>query len=107
MSESGKGISRAEPLASWTMLAAIGIRETGFQNITEVDGVGLGVGVFQISVPGSGLTAAQAGNLTTAANYAAGLLNSNMATLAGKYPNRTPSQLLQATAASFNLAPGI
>jgi hypothetical protein len=73
-----------------------------FQNITEVDGAGVGVGVFQISVPGSGLTAAQAGNLATAANYAANLLNSDMAYLAAQFPNFTSQQLLQATAASYN-----
>jgi len=89
---------------SWTMLAAIGIRESTFQNKTEVDGAGLGVGVFQISVPGSGLTAAQAGNLTTAANYAAHLLSSNMAYLGSQF-NYAPAQLLQATAASFNMNP--
>lgn len=91
---------------SWIMVAAIGIRESGFQNRTEVDGAGLGVGIFQISVPGSGLTKDQAGNLTTAANYAAQLLNSNMATLAAKFPNFTPAQLLQATAASYNFGTG-
>lgn len=33
----------------WTLLAAIGIRESGFQNVNQVGG-GAGVGVFQIDL---------------------------------------------------------
>jgi hypothetical protein len=81
-------------------------RETGFQNVNEKDGAGVGVGVFQITVsPTSGVTAAQAGNLTWAANYAGNLLSSNMSYLGNKFPNFTPDQLLQATAASYNMNP--
>lgn len=58
---------------------------------------------LQITVsPTSGVTAAQAGDLQWAANYAANLLNTNMKTLADDFPNFTPGQLLQATAASYN-----
>src|SRR5579883_1795254 len=90
----------------WTMLAAIGIRESAFRNTSEVDGAGVGVGVFQITVgPKSGVTAAQAGNLAWAASYAAQLLASNMSYLASQFPNFTPSQLMQATAASYNMNP--
>jgi hypothetical protein len=88
---------------SWDFLAAIGLRETAFQNLTEVDGAGVGVGVFQLTVSStSGVTAAQAGDFTFSASYAANMLSSNMATLAAKYPNLTPAQLWQATAASYN-----
>ena len=88
---------------SWDFLAAIGLRETGFQNLTEVDGAGGGVGVFQLTVsPTSGVTAAQAGNFIFSAGYAANLLNSDMSTLAAEYPNLTMAQLWQATAASYN-----
>jgi RHS repeat-associated protein len=104
--ESTLTAATANTAITWQFLAAIGIRESGFQNITEVDGAGLGVGVFQISVPGSGLTAAQARNLTTGANYAAQLLNSNLNTLIANYPNLMSMQLLQATAASFNFGTG-
>jgi hypothetical protein len=70
------------------------------------DRAGVGVGVFQITVsPTSGVTAAQAGNLTWAANYAGNLLSSNMSYLGNKFPNFTPDQLLQATAASYNMNP--
>jgi hypothetical protein len=56
-----------------SLLAAVGVRESGFRYINENDGAGVGVGVFQITVsPTSGVTAAQAGNLTWAANYAEG-----------------------------------
>jgi hypothetical protein len=92
---------------SWDMLAAIGIRESGFQNVNEADGAGVGVGVFQITVSStSGVTAAQAGNLTWAANYAAQMLNSDMTTLAAEFPNLTTAQLWQATAASYNFGTG-
>jgi RHS repeat-associated protein len=87
----------------WTMLAAIGVRESGFLDITEVDGAGVGVGVFQLTVSSiSGISASQAHDLETAAYYAATLLGKNMNTLSVKFPNFTPAQLLQATAASYN-----
>jgi RHS repeat-associated protein len=91
----------------WTMLAAIGIRESGFLNVSEKDGAGVGVGVFQITVkPGNGVTAEDAGNLTWAADYSANMLGTNLLTLAKKFPNFTVDQLLQATAASFNFGTG-
>jgi hypothetical protein len=90
-----------------TLLAAIGIRESGFTNKNVADGAGVGVGVFQITVsPKSGVTAAQAGNLTWAANWAANYLAGNTMKLAQNFPNFDPTQLLQATAASFNLGLG-
>jgi RHS repeat-associated protein len=96
---------------SATMLAAIAIRESGVQDVNEQDGAGVGVGVFQITVtnnnqnPAKGPTVAEADNLEWAADYAAQLLNSNMAYLGKKFPNYTPTQLLQATAASYNMNP--
>jgi hypothetical protein len=88
---------------SWTMLAAIAVRETGVLNVNETDGAGVGVGIFQITVsPDSGVTAAQASNVTFAANFAANMLATNMSTLATLYPNLDPQQLQQATAASYN-----
>lgn len=100
---------------SWTMLAAIGIRETGFNNVQQVCPSGLtwggkdcnGYGVFQISInTATGVTTDQAGYLTFAAGWAAQSLNSNMAALAAKFPNFSPTQLLQATAASYNFGTG-
>ncbi len=88
----------------WTMLAALAIRESNVENGSEKDGAGVGVGVFQISVPANA-TYAQAANLTWAANDAANMLNNNMTYLASQF-NFTPAQLLQATAASYNLGPG-
>ena len=85
------------------LLAAVGVRESGFQNVNENDGAGVGVGVFQITVsPTSAVTAAQAGNLTWAANYAENMLTTNGKYLGNKFPNFTSAQLLQATAASYN-----
>ena len=84
------------------MLAAIGIRETGFKNIPQANG-GLGRGIFQIDIgKNPSVTEAQAYNLTFAADWAANLLATNMATLAVKYPDLDPLYLLQATAASYN-----
>jgi RHS repeat-associated protein len=90
----------------WTMLAAIGVRETGFQNIAETGG-GSGRGVFQIDIgKNPSVTQAQAYDVTFAADWAANLLNSDMETLAAKYPNLAPMQLLKATAASYNFGTG-
>ncbi|HEY7393181.1 MAG TPA: hypothetical protein VH640_31965 [Bryobacteraceae bacterium] len=99
----------------WTMLAAIGIRETGFWNQRQICAAGVtwgdsgcqGAGIFQITVNAvTGVTEGQAGDLAWAANYAAQLLNSDMATLSAKFPNFTAAQLLQATAASYNFGTG-
>ena len=71
------------------LLAAIGIRETGFVNKTESDGAGVGVGIFQITIKtdaGSAPTPADAANLTCAANWAAETLVSNLQYIAGRVP---------------------
>lgn len=92
------------------MLAAVAVRESGVQDVNEQDGAGVGVGVFQITVannnqnPANGPTAAEANNLGWAASYATQLLSSTMAYLGKKFPNFTPTQLLQATAASYNIS---
>jgi RHS repeat-associated protein len=87
------------------LLAAIAIRESGFQNIAQEGG--LGRGVFQIDVgQNPSVTEAQANDVTYSANFAANMLATNMSTLASRYPNLTPPQLLQATAASYNFGTG-
>ncbi|MGB9146789.1 MAG: RHS repeat-associated core domain-containing protein [Acidobacteriaceae bacterium] len=85
------------------LLAAIGVRETNFMNVQEYGG-GPGMGVFQLTNQ-PGVSAAQAFNLSFSANYAAGMLSSNMNYLSGAF-SFTPSQLLQATAASYNFDVG-
>lgn len=88
------------------LLAAIGVRESGFQNVSQIGG-GPGVGVFQLTVsPGSGVTFAQASNLQFAANYAAGMLATNESVLGAEFPSFTSAQLLEATAASYNIGVG-
>jgi soluble lytic murein transglycosylase-like protein len=88
------------------LLAAIPLKESNFTNKSEVDGAGVGVGIFQITVSaGSGITAQQASDPAWAANWAAKTLTSNMTLLAAKHPNFTGDVLLQATAASYNLGP--
>ena len=97
--ESALTAATANTSISWTILAAIGIRESAFQNINQSGGQG--VGIFQIDVgQNPSVTAGQAGDPVWAANFAAQMLNSNMAYLSGKFANLTPDQLLQATAAS-------
>lgn len=88
------------------LLAAIGVRETGFRNIWQ-SGAGWGAGVFQIDLaanPGVGVS--QAFNVIFSAYYAAGVLAGNQAVLGAEFPNFTGPQLLQATAASYNLGVG-
>ncbi len=93
----------AETGIDWTILAAIGIRESGFQNGSEKDGAGVGVGVFQITVSRqSGVTAGQAGNLAWAADWAANFLQSNQNQILGAIPWLDGSQLSWMTVASFN-----
>jgi RHS repeat-associated protein len=85
------------------LLAAIGVRETGFQNIAQIGG-GQGAGLFQIDLgQNPNVTSAQAYNIPFAANFAANMLATNGAALAAAHPNLNPTQLLQATAASYNL----
>jgi hypothetical protein len=84
------------------LLAAIAIRETGFQNISQRNG-GKGRGVFQIDIgKNPSVKEAKAKDLTYSANFAAKMLATNMAILSAKYPRFTETQLLQATAASYN-----
>lgn len=87
------------------LLAAIGLKESNWNpNMrNEVDGAGVGVGYFQITVrPGNGISAADAMNTAWAADWAANLLSNNLRTLANTFPKFTGDQLLQATAASYN-----
>lgn len=86
------------------LLAAVGVRETGFQNIAEAGGGG-GMGVFQLTNQ-PGVTSRQAYDLTFSANYAASMLASNMTALAKAFPKFTSPELLQATAASYNFGLG-
>lgn len=88
-----------------TFLAAIGIRESGFQNIAQSNGNGRGI--FQIDLgKHPNVTSAQAFNIKFAANFAANLLGTNKTALAQSFPNFNATQLLQATAASYNFGLG-
>lgn len=88
------------------LLAAVGVRETGFRNIAQIGG-GFGAGVYQVDLgANSFVTSAQAFNLNYSSNFAAAMLSRNMTTLAAKHPNLNQTQLLQATAASYNFGTG-
>jgi hypothetical protein len=83
------------------LLAAVGVRETGFQNIDQKNGYGRGV--FQIDIGANpSVSAAQARNLVFASNWAATALSANFAALKSAFLNFDPTHLLQATAASYN-----
>ena len=94
------------------LLAAVGIRETGFRNkwqdcndTTVSCATADGAGIFQIDLGQPGNANVSVGEAFTpawAANYAANMLSNNMNTLASKFPNFTAAQLTQATAASYN-----
>ena len=86
------------------LLAAIGVRESGGRNIAERGG-GAGMGIFQLTHQ-PGVTAAQAYDTDFAANYAARMLQANRRILARRFPNFTPAQLTQATAAAYNRGAG-
>jgi hypothetical protein len=89
----------------WEMLAAIGIRESGFRNVAQTNGEGRGI--FQIDLGAHpNVTEAQAMDPPFAVQYAAQLLVSNHARLAASHPNLNASQLLQATEASYNFGTG-
>ena len=88
------------------MLAAIAIRETGVRNIPQQGG-GDGRGLFQIDIgQNPSVTEKKAYDVTYSANFAAKMLASNMSYLSKEFPELSRSQLLQATAASYNFGSG-
>jgi hypothetical protein len=89
----------AQNLISTRLLAAIGVRESGFRNVREVGG-GRGRGVFQVT--GNGVSDANAYDLPWSATWAAQKLNSDFNYLRLKFPGFTEIRLTQATAASYN-----
>lgn len=91
------------------MLAAVGVRETGFMNVAEAgDVVGRprGEGVFQLTGQ-KGVSSSQAFDVGFSANFAARLLQNNFDRLTARLGGTfTPDQLIHATAASYNLGAG-
>jgi RHS repeat-associated protein len=96
-------------------LAAIALEENDFQNTKQQCNRGVtwgtagcaGAGIFQIDLyQNPGVSLANALNPSYSANWAASTLATDEATLAAKFPNFTPTQLLQATAAAYNLGIG-
>lgn len=89
------------------LLAAVAVRESGVRDISENDGAGVGVGVFQLTVsPTSGVTADEANNLAWSANYAASLLSSDIAAANAYWGNSgayTASQMEQVGIDAYNM----
>jgi membrane-bound lytic murein transglycosylase MltF len=86
---------------NWTLLAAIGIRETGFQNKNQSGGHG--VGIFQIDLAQNpSVTPAQASDPAFAANWAAKYLATNEVALIKGFPILTGDNLTQVLADTYN-----
>ncbi|WP_263418066.1 RHS repeat-associated core domain-containing protein [Terriglobus albidus] len=90
------------------LIDAIGMEETDFSSVqekTQGGGTGPGMGVFQLTNQ-PGVSKEQAFSIPFSANHTAQSLSKNMVKFANKFPALTPTQLLQATAASHNIGPG-
>jgi len=86
------------------LLAAIGVRESGFQPGDQKGG-GAGVGVFQLSVPPYSRDVAE--QLSGAANAAAGHIRSDMNRITTSHPNFVQAGVMnQAAAAAYNFGAG-
>jgi RHS repeat-associated protein len=84
------------------LIAAIGVRETGFQNIAQYGG-GLGRGVFQIDLGANPqISESEAYNVPLSAEIAGSMLARNMESIASHHSNLSRGQITQATAASYN-----
>ena len=95
----------------WRMLAAIGVRESGFDKAKRErlkDGsIGPGRGAFQIDLSKNPTVSETAAfNLSWAADWAAQRLDENRTALAAAHPNLISFYPLWATAASWNLGVG-
>jgi len=85
----------------WRMMAAIGIRETGFVNIEQSNGFGRGV--FQIDIQQNpSVTGQNAGDLSWAAIWVANYLQQSYDQINGIISFEDPSNLSIAVAASYN-----
>lgn len=82
----------------WRILAAIGVRETNFQNKSSFDG---GEGIFQLTNQ-PGVSKAQAWDINFASQYAAKMISTEMRYVRNKCPNFNSTQVLQAAAAIYN-----
>jgi hypothetical protein len=100
---------------NWTMIAAIGIRETGFRNVAgkpyeDKNGVwhqNNGMGIFQIDLGmHPDVTVAQASDLVWSAAWVFNELKDNYSKLVPKSGDFNSDQFLQALAASHNIGPG-
>jgi RHS repeat-associated protein len=88
-----------------TILAAMGIRESGFQNIPE-NGYGMydaGMGIFQIDARAHPDATSFAYNPTQAANYAAALVGGNYRT--SVFSGMSPVMALATALHSYNAGP--
>jgi RHS repeat-associated protein len=85
----------------WTILAGIALRESGFNNVVQANGNG--VGIFQIDLgKNPGVTVGQAMDMSWAANWAAATLSANASALSNTFPGMTGAALQHAVAASYN-----
>jgi hypothetical protein len=94
----------------WKLLAAIGVRESGFMNKDErkQDGtIGNGRGVFQIDLSQNrGVTEAEANDVAFAANWAATTLAGNAKAISGKLPGLSAEMSIWMMVSSYNTGVG-
>ncbi len=84
------------------ILAGIGVRETGYRNMRQPNGMGRGV--FQIDLRANpGVTEAQAMDVAWAANWAAAQIAANLRDIQSRFPRFTQAQAMQAAVAAYNL----
>jgi hypothetical protein len=86
----------------WKLLAAIGVRETGFQNVSQPP-PGKGEGIFQIDLgQNPGVTKKQADDPAYAAGWAASYLSKSEASIKKSFPTLSGDKLTDAAADSYN-----
>jgi hypothetical protein len=88
----------------WRLLAGIGIRES-HAGVLLVEAKGKGRGYFQIDIGQNPDLSIDPMDFAAAADWSAARLAANAAQVSREHSNFTPAQLLQATAASWNLGP--
>lgn len=83
------------------IVAGIGVRETGYRNVRQPDGMGRGV--FQIDLRANpNVTRAQAMDVAWAADWAAARIAENLRYVRREYPRFTEAQAMQAALAAYN-----
>ena len=83
------------------IVAAVGVRESGYRNVRQPNGMGRGV--FQIDLRGNPeVPEARAMDVDWAADWAAARIAQNLRYMRREYPHFTEAQAMQAALAAYN-----